>query len=47
MRDSELAADVTRPHSLLGQLHDPLSHNVWKRAAVDKETSELVDASVT
>ena len=47
MGDSELAADVTGPHSLLGELHNPLSDNIGKGAAVDKETPELVDAAMT
>ena len=47
MRDSELAADVTGPHSLLGKLHNPLSDHIGERAAIDKETPELVDAAMT
>ena len=45
MTDSQLSADVTRPHSLLGKLYNSLSHNIGKRAAIDEETSELVDSS--
>ena len=47
MGDSELAADVTGPHSLLGELHNPLSDHIGQRAAIDKETPELVNAAVT
>ena len=47
MRNSELTADVTRPHSLVSQLHNPGSDNVWKRAAIDKEAAELVDSAMT
>ena len=47
MRDSELAADVAGPHSLVSHLNNPLSDNVWKRAAIDKNPSELVNTAVT
>ena len=47
MRDSELAADVTRPHSLVSHLHYPLPDDVWERAAIDENTSELVDSAMT
>ena len=47
MRDSELTADVTRPHSLVSQLNNPGSDNVWKRSAVDENPSELVDSAMT
>ena len=47
MRDSELAADVTRPHSLVSHLHYPLPDDVWERAAVDENSSELVDSAMT
>ena len=47
MRDSELAADVAGPHSLLGKLHNPLSAHIGERAAIDKETPELVNTAVT
>ena len=47
MRHSESSADITRSHSLVSHLHDPLSYHVRKGAAVDKEASELVDSAVT
>ena len=47
MGDSELAADVAGPHSLLGELHNPLSDHIGQGAAIDKETPELVDAAMT
>ena len=47
MGDSELAADVAGPHSLLSELHNPLSDYIGQRAAIDKETPELVNAAVT
>ena len=47
MGDSELAADVARPHSLLCELHNPLSDDIRQGAAIDKETPELVDAAMT
>ena len=47
MGDPQLAADVAGPHSLVGQLHYSLSHNVGQRAAVDEKSSQLVDTSVT
>ena len=47
MGDSELAADVAGPHSLVSHLNNPLSDNVWKRAAIDKNPSELVNTAVT
>ena len=47
MGDSELAADVTGPHSLMGHLDNPLSDNVGERPAVDENTTELVNSTVT
>ena len=47
MGDSELAADVAGPHSLLGELHNPLSDHIGQGPAIDKETPELVDAAMT
>ena len=47
MGDSELAADVAGPHSLMSHLHDPLSDNVGKGAAVDENPTELVNSTVT
>ena len=46
MRDSELSADITRSHSLVGHLHDPLPHHVRKGPTVDEDPSELVDSAV-
>ena len=47
MRYSELSADITRPHSLLSKFHDPLSHHVRERSAVDKDSTQLINSSVT
>ena len=47
MRDSESSADITRSDSLVCHLHDPLSDHVRQGPAVDKESPELVDTSVT
>ena len=47
MGDSELAADVAGPHSLVGHLHNPLSDNVWERPAVDENPTKLVNSSMT
>ena len=47
MGDSELAADVAGPHSLMSHLHNPLSDNVWERAAIDENTTELVNSAMT
>ena len=42
----QLAADVARPDPELGELHDPQSHVVRKRPAVDKHSAQLVDFPV-
>ena len=47
MADSQLSADVTRSHSLMGHFNNLLSHNVGKGTTVDKVTSELINSSVT
>ena len=46
MRDSEGSADITRSHSLVSHLHDPLSNHVRKGPTVDEDPSELVDSAV-
>ena len=47
MRDSELAADVAGPHSLVSKVNYSLSDHIGERAAIDKETPELVNTAVT
>ena len=47
MGDSELAADVAGPHSLVSKLHNPWSDDVGQRAAIDKNPSKLVNTAVT
>ena len=47
MGDSELAADVAGPHSLVSEVNDPLSDHIRQRAAIDIETTELVNTAVT
>ena len=47
MGDSELAADVAGPHSLMSELHNSWSDNIGQGAAIDKNPSELVNSSVT
>lgn len=44
--DSQLAADVTRPHPDLRHLHDAQPHRVGKRAAVHEHPAELVHLPV-
>lgn len=45
--DAELPGDVTRPDPLVGELHDPLANDIWERAAVHKNTPQLVHASMS
>ena len=47
MGDSELAADVTGPHSLVSKVHNPLSDNIRQGAAVDKEATKLINSTMT
>ena len=47
MRYSKSSADITGPHSLVSHLHDPLSHHVRERSAVDKDSTQLINSSVT
>ena len=47
MGDSELAADVAGPHSLVGELHNSWSDNIGKGAAIDKEATKLVNSTMT
>ena len=45
--DKELSGDVTGPHTHHGQLHNPPSHVVRKRSAVDEHPAQLVDTCLT
>ena len=47
MRDSELAADVTGPHSLVSQVNYSLSDHIGQRAAIDKEATKLINTTMT
>ena len=47
MGDSELAADVAGPHSLMSEVYNPLSDHIGKGAAIDKEASKLINSAVT
>ena len=47
MGDPQLAADVAGAHSLVGQLHYSLSHNVGQGPPVDKNSTKLVNSTVT
>lgn len=45
--DAELPGDVTRPDPLVGELHDPLANDIGERAAVHKDTPQLIHASMS
>ena len=47
MGDSELAADVAGPHSLVSEVYNPLSDNIRQGAAIDKEATKLVNSTMT
>ena len=47
MTDPQLSADHTRPHARRGHLDDLQSDVIWKRTAVDEDSSELVDSPLT
>ena len=47
MGDSELAADVAGPHSLVSEVYNPLSDHIGQGAAIDKEASKLINSAVT
>ena len=47
MGDSELAADVTGPHSLVSKVNNPLSDHIGERAPIDKEATKLINTTVT
>ena len=47
MGDSELAADVAGPHSLVGEGYNPRSDNIGQGAAIDKEATKLVNSTMT
>ena len=42
MTDPQLSADHTGPHARRGHLHNLQSDVIWKRPAVDEDSSELV-----
>ena len=47
MGDSELSGDVTRPDSLMGQLHNTLPHHIRQGTAIDKDSSKLIHSTMT
>ena len=47
MRHSQSSADITGSHSLVSHLHDPLPHHVRKRSPVDKDSTQLINSSMT
>ena len=47
MGDSELAADVAGPHSLVSEVYNPLSDHIGQGPAIDKEASKLINSAVT
>ena len=44
MGDAELAGNVARTNSLLRQIDDSLTDDVWERSTVDKDAAQLVHA---
>ena len=46
MTDSQLSADHTRPHSSSSHLNYLESDMIWKRTAIDKDSSKLVDPAL-
>ena len=46
MRDAQLARDVARPHAVVRELHDPLTHHVRQRPSVDEHAAQLVYAAM-
>ena len=47
MGDSELAADVAGPHSLVSKVNYSLSDHIRERAAIDKEATKLINTAMT
>lgn len=46
VRDFELAADIARPDAQVGHFNDAHANRVGQRAAVDKNSAELIDFAV-
>lgn len=44
MADTELAGDITGPHTLVGQVHDALTHHFGQGSAIHESASQLVQS---
>jgi len=47
MRNPQLPGDVTRPNTVVSQLHYSLPYNVRQRPAVHKNATQLVHTTMT
>lgn len=47
MADAQLAGNVARPDAVVGELDDPLPHQVRQGAPIHENSTQLVNSTVT